>query len=64
MYAVRMPIAANMPALRSQIGTPSLVGASPGWPLTLISPLMPCATRSKPPRFAYGPVMPKPEMVQ
>ena len=47
----------------SQIGAPTLTGGRPGpSPVMLMSPLMACAIRSKPPRSAYGPVRPKPEM--
>ena len=46
------------------MGTPTFTGSEPGAPVMLISPLMPCATRSKPPRRLYGPVPPNPDMLQ
>jgi len=58
-------LARGVPAVMSVIGAPTLTGGRPGpSPVMLIRPLMPCAIRSKPPRCAYGPVRPKPEMVQ
>jgi len=42
-----------MPAVISAIGAPHLIGGRPGAsPVMLISPLMPWAIRSKPPRSA------------
>jgi hypothetical protein len=49
----------------SVTGAPTFTGGRPGpSPVMLMSPDMPCATRSKPPRSAYGPVRPKPEIEQ
>ena len=53
-----MPSAARMPALMSVTGEPTLVGAPPGSPVMRIRPDSPCATRSKPPLSASGPVRP------
>src|SRR5712692_3136457 len=61
--AARMAWLAYSPALRSLIGTPTLAGSS-GRPVTDNTPLIACATRSKPPRSRYGPVCPKPEIEQ
>ena len=43
-------VAQGMSGPMSVIGTPTLAGGPPGKPVTDISPLIPCATRSKPPR--------------
>ena len=61
--AARIAWLAYSPALRSLIGTPILAGSS-GEPVTDSTPLIACATRSKPPRSRYGPVCPKPEIEQ
>ncbi len=51
--AGRMPMAPRMPAVMSVTGAPILTGGRPGpSPVMLISPLMPWAIRSKPPRVA------------
>ena len=59
-----MPYVANIPAFMSAIGTPTFTGGESGTPVKLIKPLIPWAMRSKPARFAYGPVLPKPEIEQ
>ena len=41
---------------------PTRVGAVPDMPVTLMSPPMPCAIWSTPPRSAYGPSWPNPEI--
>ena len=51
-YAARIACSASRPAARSVTGTPHLAGGRPGSPVTDISPDIPCATRSKPPRAA------------
>ena len=56
-------MAQKCPAHRSAIGMPTRIGPSPGWPVTLINPPMPCAMESKPGHLAYGPSWPKPEML-
>ena len=64
-YAAAHPIAPRTPAVMSVIGAPTLTGGRPGAsPVIDISPLMPCAMRSKPPWSAHGPVRPKPEISQ
>ena len=63
MYAARMPNAVKLPAPMSVMGTPTLAGGPPGKPVIDISPLIPWATRSNPPRLRYGPVPPKPDML-
>ena len=60
--ADRMPIAQNSPAHRSRDRHAALTGLPPGSPVTLITPLMPCAIRSNPGRCAYGPVCPNPQI--
>jgi hypothetical protein len=57
-----MPITAKSAAPKSVIGTPTLTGPLVGEPVTDIKPERPCATRSKPPLVAHGPVWPCPEI--
>ena len=52
------------PAPRSVIGIGMRNGGPSAGPLMLISPDMPAAMRSNPPRGAYGPVWPNPEIEQ
>ncbi len=45
------------------MGMPTRIGPRPFSPVMDISPPIPWAIWSTPPRFAYGPVCPKPEML-
>src|SRR6266436_6229290 len=61
--AASTPTQPSMPAVMSVTGAPIFTGGQPGpSPVILINPLIPCVTRSNPPRSAYGPVRPNPEM--
>ncbi len=53
----------NVPDAVSLIAMPTRHGPVPGGPVTDITPPIPWATWSSPPRSAYGPVWPKPEML-
>ena len=56
---------ASSPAVMSVIGAPTFTGGRPGpSPVMDMRPDMPCATRSKPPWSASGPVRPKPDTSQ
>ena len=60
--ATSTPMARYRPAARSDTGIPARTGPAPGSPVTLISPPMPWAIWSTPPRAAYGPSWPNPEI--
>ena len=44
------------------MGMPTRIGPRPGSPVMDMSPPIPCAIWSTPPRFEYGPVWPNPEI--
>ena len=60
--AALIPTAVKSPAAMSPIDVPTRVGGEPGCPVTLMRPPMPCATKTKAPRYAYGPVWPNPDV--
>ena len=59
-----MPSAPWRPATRSAIGGPARNGGPSAVPVTLMNPLIAWAMKSKDGRSRYGPLVPKPLMLQ